>query len=122
MRPPAFKYLAYSGLDCNATATGASSSSTSMPEDQQNQTTFSIEEDAIMSEGIRVMLEHMNFFLLFHQLPVLIIIFPVYLCSRQITELGPETRNCNSFKVLVSFRDLRTAIEFHKTLSYAKSD
>ena len=63
MRPPAFKYLAYSGLDCNATATGASSSSTSMPEDQQNQTTFSIEEDAIMSEGIRVMLEHMNFFL-----------------------------------------------------------
>ena len=63
MRPPAFKYLAYSGLDCNATATGASSSSTSMPEDQQNQTTFSIEEDAIMSEGIRVCLEHMNFFL-----------------------------------------------------------
>ena len=62
MRPPAFKYLAYSGLDCNATATGASSSSTSMPEDQQNQTTFSIEEDAIMSEGIRVCLEHMNFF------------------------------------------------------------
>ena len=51
-RPPAFKYFAYSGAPLgDPGATGASSSSTSMPEDQQNPTTISIDEDSITSEG-----------------------------------------------------------------------
>ena len=74
---------------------------------------------------VRVISKHMNLFLFKSFIPsttCLLIIFPFYLCSRQITELDHETRKYNSFKVLVSIRDLRTTVEFHKTLSYAKPD
>ena len=50
--PSAFKYSAFTGAECTVTtATGASSSSTSMPEDQPNPTTLSIGDNSIQSEG-----------------------------------------------------------------------
>ena len=39
--PPAFNYFTVTGAECLATATRASSSSTSIPEEQQNTTTLS---------------------------------------------------------------------------------
>ena len=50
----AFKHFAFSGVECTTTATGASSSSTSMPEDQQNTTNLSIGEDSVISEGMSI--------------------------------------------------------------------